>query len=78
METGTDEGSQNEVQIGDIGGAIIRGTNMSPVAVDARAKAAAEAAASGPHRPAVAAAPRGLATRSATSHSAFHPGMPTR
>ena len=44
---GVDEGSQNEVQIGDIGGAIIRGTNMSPIAVEARAKAAAEAAASG-------------------------------
>ena len=44
---GTDEGSQNEVEIGDIGGAIIRGTNMSPIAVEARAKAAADAAASG-------------------------------
>jgi catechol 2,3-dioxygenase-like lactoylglutathione lyase family enzyme len=66
---GTDEGSQNEVQIGDIGGAIIRGTNMSPVAVDARAKAAAEAAASG-------AAPTGRGggaprTRNGIGHIAF-------
>ena len=74
---GADEGSQNEVQIGDIGGAIIRGTNMSPIAVEARAKAAADAAAPAPHRPAVAAAPRGRATASATSRSVFHPGMPT-
>ena len=44
---GKDEGSQNQVQIGDIGDAIIRGTNMSPVAVEARAKAAADAAAAG-------------------------------
>ena len=44
---GVDEGSQNEVQCGDMGGAIIRGTNMSPLAVEARAKAAADAAASG-------------------------------
>ena len=44
---GEDEGSQNQVQIGDVGDAIIRGTNMSPIAVAAREKAAADAAASG-------------------------------
>jgi catechol 2,3-dioxygenase-like lactoylglutathione lyase family enzyme len=39
---GDDEGSQNEVQIGEgVGNAIIRGTNMSPAAVQARAEAAA-------------------------------------
>ena len=68
---GVDEGSQNEVQIGDIGGAIIRGTNMSPIAVEARAKAAAEAAASG-----TAGAGRGggggnARTRNAIGHIAF-------
>ena len=66
---GVDEGSQNEVEIGDIGGAIIRGTNMSPIAVEARAKAAAEAAASG-------AAPAGRGggaarTRNAIGHISF-------
>src|SRR6185436_4021513 len=44
---GQDEGSQNTCEIGDIGGIIIRGTNMSPLAVEARAKAAADAAAAG-------------------------------
>ena len=44
---GVDEGSQNQVQIGDVGDAIIRGANMSPIAVAAREKAAADAAASG-------------------------------
>jgi catechol 2,3-dioxygenase-like lactoylglutathione lyase family enzyme len=44
---GVDEGSQNQVQIGDVGDAIIRGTNMAPAAVAAREKAAADAAASG-------------------------------
>ena len=66
---GVDEGSQNEVEIGDIGGAIIRGANMSPIAVEARTKAAAEAAASG-------AAPAGRGggaarTRNAIGHISF-------
>jgi catechol 2,3-dioxygenase-like lactoylglutathione lyase family enzyme len=65
---GTDEGSQNEVQIGDIGGAIIRGTNMSPLAVEARAKAAAEAAAGGAASGRGGGAPR---TRNGIGHIAF-------
>ena len=66
---GVDEGSQNQVQIGDVGDAIIRGTNMSPIAVAAREKAAADAAASG-------AAPTGRGggaprTRNSIDHIAF-------
>jgi catechol 2,3-dioxygenase-like lactoylglutathione lyase family enzyme len=45
---GEDEGSQSECQIGEnVGNVIIRGTNMSPTAVQARTEAAAAAAASG-------------------------------
>jgi catechol 2,3-dioxygenase-like lactoylglutathione lyase family enzyme len=66
---GVDEGSQNQVQCGDVGDAIIRGTNMSPIAVAAREKAAADAAASG-------AAPSGRGggaarTRNSIDHIAF-------
>jgi catechol 2,3-dioxygenase-like lactoylglutathione lyase family enzyme len=64
----TDEGSQNNVEIGDIGEAIIRGTNMSPVAVEARAKAAADAAASGAAPTGRGGAPR---TRNAIGHISF-------
>jgi catechol 2,3-dioxygenase-like lactoylglutathione lyase family enzyme len=67
-QPGADEGSQNEVQIGDIGGAIIRGTNMSSIAVDARAKAAAEAAAGGTPSGRGGGAAR---TRNAIGHIAF-------
>ena len=66
---GQDEGSQNEVQIGDIGGAIIRGTNMSPIAVAAREKAAAEAAAAG--TPPTGRGGGATRTRNAIGHIAF-------
>ncbi|HEX5070180.1 MAG TPA: VOC family protein [Vicinamibacterales bacterium] len=67
---GDDEGSQNQVQIGDVGDAIIRGTNMSPVAVAAREKAAADAAASGaaPSGRGGGGAPR---TRNSIDHISF-------
>ncbi len=45
---GDDEGSQSECQIGEnVGNVIIRGTNMSPAAVQARAEAAAAGTAQG-------------------------------